>query len=308
MTSKYETATLKVADRIATYFVHIVYNSLYKAAKIVHENGQYPTVTEAYRAKLSQLAAGIYANDPYKQFLNSFHLFYQEKVEPGITFDKFTIVLLSQFIPSDYFKDLTGPQRDGTLRKILTGAFGELAKVIKEKWVPSIIDDHKNVVNVEHLKKIASTALLTIRDAYWSKFATGVNDANGVGVPFSIFEEAKSALIRTQNELASAVRDRERAIFMINQMVAKMNRMQDEITALSEKLALNEKIILNERSSQKSMQTIIRPPEPEPEPTSEDIGILESVDAPREMSLEEMYASSTKTYMTLPDSDTESEE
>ena len=283
MESKYETATLKVMDRISAYFVYTVYNSLYKTAKSAHERGQFPTVTEAYRTKLSQISSGVATvNNLYKQFANSFHIFYQERVEPGITFDKFTVALLNQFIPSDYFKDLTGPQRDKTLQKIITNAFVEFIKIIKTKWIGPIIDDHKNALNMESIKKVAVDVLLAIRNAYWAKFATGVNDAKGVGVPFSVFEEAKSLLVKTQDELIQTRNERDRALFIIRQMMEKMNEMQTEL--------------ISSRTHTKQI-----PYEPE------DFSIMNSA-VEVDPVIDSAYASAPKIILTRPESDSESEE
>jgi hypothetical protein len=248
----YDRKTLMVMDTIGSYLTHTVYNSLYIAARQSVDNGKDRTITDAYRKKLNLFSNGMSKSTVgYKDIIKSFFAFYQKKLDSAVTMREFEDSILSQFIPTDYYKDFSSKQRDTTMRDIFIASTENFFDKILKQHVSKIIDDHKNKDNVIMLQEQILDILLTIRETYYDKFAgiiTSSSKTKPIGVPHEVVEKLKDELSKARKYINDLSTERDRAINMLSQTVNSLNSQKSLIEIRDEKIASLERQLLNSKS------------------------------------------------------------
>lgn len=246
----YDRKTLMVMDTIGSYLVYTVYNSLYSAARKAVDSGKERTITDAYRKKLNFFSTGMSQSVVgYKDIIKSFLSYYQKKIDATVTMREFEDSILSQFIPTDYYKDFNSKQRDTTMRDIFIKATENFFAKILKSHVHQIIDDHKNKDNITILQEQILSILLSIRETYYDKFAGVINGGSSkkssVGVPLDVVEKLRLELSEAKKTITELSTDRDRAINILSQTVNSLNSQKSLIVARDQRIAALEKQLLN---------------------------------------------------------------
>jgi hypothetical protein len=256
----YDAKVIAVFDHIGSFFVDTFYNSLYlKAHEIVKSgrSGKDSSITDAYRSNVINYMNGIVnRSDLYMVVVKKLHEYYQRSSGFGaVVFSEFEDKVLSQFIPAEYYRDFTEKHKDKTLHEIVIKTVNEFGEVILRKdMLKRVIDDHMNKTNVQLLQDRMMDIFITQREEYYGKFVQEINRNIGNDkVSKKTMDMLKSAFVEEKRKRCEIESEKERAISMISQLVAKINQLEEEIKklqhneeALKAQIAKPVEIIVNE--------------------------------------------------------------
>lgn len=196
----------------------------------------------------------------YKDIIKSFLSYYQKKIDATVTMREFEDSILSQFIPTDYYKDFNSKQRDNTMRDIFIKATENFFAKILKSHVHQIIDDHKNKDNITMLQEQILSVLLSIRETYYDKFADVINGGSSkkssVGVPLDVVEKLRLELSEAKKTIGELSSDRDRAINILSQTVNSLNSQKSLIASRDQRIADLEKQLSNYTKSPETLPDI----------------------------------------------------
>jgi hypothetical protein len=233
----YDKKVLAVFDTVGSFLTDIVYNDLYeKAVGVINQNheGGPKSITDAYRANIINYMKGVKRVDLYRIVIKKLHEYYQRYSGfGGIVFGEFVDKIVSQFIPSEYFKDFTGQNKDKTLHDIIVWTVADIAEFILEPdMLRRIIDNHLDVANVTLIQDRIMEILIIMRENYYAKFASELANANKGSVDHKVVNKLKDAIAKEAKLRVEAEADRDRATNMLSGCLSKMREHERTISQL----------------------------------------------------------------------------
>lgn len=233
----YSDKVVAIFDQIGSFFVDTYYNNLYIIARDLVHVGKAASITDAYQANVINYMRGIPKKELYTSVVHKLHEYYQHTY--GIVvFSDLEDRILNQFIPPEYYKDFSNSHKEKTLHEIIVKTANELGEIVLRKdMLKKIIDDHFNTANVQYLQDRMMDALISQREDYYSKFAQEINKSNGNNkVDKKTFDRLKDAFVGEKKLRCKAEEDRDRAVSMLSQLVAKIAKLENEVRDLKGKL------------------------------------------------------------------------
>jgi len=175
---RYDRKTLVVFDTIGSYFVDVFYNTLYSKSVELVNNGHAGSITDTYRSNLLAYYSAISKNDKYYlQTMQMLHEYYGTYAGlESIMYVDFEDVVLSKFIPPEFYRDFTSRNKAMAMFNIISSVIGDFVIYIIEKdgMLSRIIDDHNNRNNVVILQQKITDLFILQREIYYEKFARAI--------------------------------------------------------------------------------------------------------------------------------------
>lgn len=175
---RYDRKTLVVFDTIGSYFVDVFYNTLYSKSVELVNNGHAGSITDTYRSTLLAYYSAISKNDKYYlQTMQMLHEYYGTYAGlESIMYVDFEDVVLSKFIPPEFYRDFTSRNKAMAMFNIISSVIGDFVIYIIEKdgMLSRIIDDHNNRNNVVILQQKITDLFILQREIYYEKFARAI--------------------------------------------------------------------------------------------------------------------------------------
>jgi hypothetical protein len=232
----YSVKAIGLFDTIGSYFVDIFYNHHYLLAREAVKNGKISNITDGYRSNVLSYMNGVSSRDDLcKKVIHQLHEFYQKNSGFGsVVLSEFQDRVLSQFIPPEYYRDFAEKHKDKTLKEIVIKTVNELGETVVSRGVlPRIIDDHMNRANVSLLQDKIVDIFIIQREDYYSKFAREISNKNaGDTVDKDTVRKIKDAYVSEKKKASELTADRDRALFIIQQLISKLNKMEAELKEL----------------------------------------------------------------------------
>jgi regulator of replication initiation timing len=135
-----------VFELIAGYVASKFYNVLYSMAKASASSGQADSATAAYSVILSQFEKSITSKQTFEHEVKQLQEFIRSKAPTfNISFRAFQTQVLCCFIPPQYLRDMTEPEKDTWFAEIIGGAIKNTCRYVRGKGqMRLIIDDRAN--------------------------------------------------------------------------------------------------------------------------------------------------------------------
>lgn len=243
----YDKRILVTFDVIGSYFVDVFYNALFLKAKDALKNSRAKSLTDAYRNNVTTFMRGIAENAKvYVELITKLHEYYTRNAGYHTnTLSEFEDRILSQFIPAEYYGDLTTQNKETAFHDIIVKAVNQLGEIVLEpRMLGRVIDDHQNSNNVLALQDALVDVFVTQREEYYSKFVDEISKTNGNStVSKAAFKKLKTAFTDEMSKRIKAETDRDRAISMlqgsmkkISEQTAEIDRLVIEVRSLEDKL------------------------------------------------------------------------
>lgn len=227
----YDRQVISLFDTLGGFFVDIFYNDLYLKAKSAVKEGKFGSITDAYRANILNYMNGIKLRNLYTGVVKKLHEYYQRITGfSSLVFADFEDKVLVQFIPAEYYGDFTNKHKDSALYDIIVRTVNESgAIVLMPDFLRRAIDDHMNVRNVTLLQDKLVDVFIFQREDYYTKFVSEINRKNcGGEVSKEVVEKLKAAFVEEKRARVKAESDRDRAVFMIAELMKKIRDFEDQ--------------------------------------------------------------------------------
>lgn len=229
---------LAVFDHVGTFFVDIFYNSLYRQAEGVVLAGRAASITDAYRSMVINYMNGItQREDLYMKVVRQLHECYQKSSGfSAMVFSEFEDKVISCFIPPEYYRDFTGRHKDKTLHEVVVKSANDMGEFILRKDIlRRVIDDRRNEANIPLFQDKMLDIFVTQREDYYARFVEQINKNNGNDkVSKKVLDKLKEAFVEEKKKCCELESERDRAVSMISQLVAKISQLENEIKTLRE--------------------------------------------------------------------------
>jgi outer membrane biosynthesis protein TonB len=267
--STYSATTISTFDVVASYLVDIYYNELYGQAVKWKNAGKVPSVTEGYKHTVAMFVSAMNGSSKkdktkyYEDVLNGI----KEYFTLYTSFSTLTISdcinkITHEFIPSDYFKELSKDQQRSILKNSLNNIIREFSKRVIKDFIKQIIDNHDESANIDLLKECIVDLLINEREHYYHRFldSTGGKHAETVDKSFAIRMQQEIKKISTEkiqliNALTECKNQNNEHVKHIKQLIHKYKTLESKFNLL--KSETDAKI---RRLSQQSQ------PQPPPQP------------------------------------------
>ena len=228
--SNYDRTTISVFDTVGSFFVDVFYNNHYLFSRDMVKSGRATSITDAYRSTIVNYMSGISSRkDLYITVAKSLHEYYQKSSGFGsIVFSDFEDKFLSQFIPPEYYRDFTERIKDNTLHEIIICTVNEFgAAILGKDFLRRVIDDHLNTNNVTFLQDRIVDIFIIQRENYYSKFVQEISKSNSDNtVTKQLVEKLKQEFVTEKKRRCEAESDRDRALNIISQLVARVTNLE----------------------------------------------------------------------------------
>lgn len=262
--SNYSPKVLSVFDTIGSFFIDVVYNSLYLKAKDAVREGTAKSITDAYRANVMNYMRGIQKEHLYKTVVKNLFKYYQDINSYGtIVFADFENKVVSCFIPPEYYSDFSDRIKDQSLQEIIIKTVNQLGELVLSREVlKRIIDSHQDVSNIGYLQDKIVDIFIIQREDYYASFAAQLNKKNtkqtvDVGVVKKLKEHTKEEIRRrckAEDDLARALSMLAQVLRNINELQVTCNKQREQL----ERLSRVETPIVVERVERQDIPTIIK--------------------------------------------------
>ena len=235
---RYDPKTIAIFDTIGTYFVDVFYNNHYFMAKDLVESGKSASITQAYQTAVISYMNGIKKHEHLcAKVVKGLHGFYIKSNHGVLSslFADFEDRVLSQFIPPEYYMYFPGTRKDQTFQQIIIKAVNEFGAMMVESKYLSMVIDNRGKENLPILQDRIIDIFIMQREEYYAKFADQISKRNGNSdlVDKAIVDKLKRALVDEKKRCCKIDNDKNTAINIISQLLAKYNVLVTE----NEKLA-----------------------------------------------------------------------
>lgn len=176
--NRYSRDTKNVFEVISSYYVDIYYNHLFIEARKLWEAENVDNISDGYRHSVYNMLQSFDNPEFYKTSLTQlFKYFYEWGVVPYSVSKTTTMLIIKQFVPSDFHESLNNSQKTAILKTIISQANREfIALLIQPEYISIIIDDHSNHDNVRLLQDKFIDCLILEREKIYCKFInTNIN-------------------------------------------------------------------------------------------------------------------------------------
>jgi hypothetical protein len=172
---RYDKSTTSVMEIISAYFVDVYYNIIYdRATKYFKQNGTGTSLTDMYKRCVVAYVQGNKENPDYcKETINGVIEYFSiynpnyGKSQINRTVD----LVISKFVPDDYFPSLTTTQKDQFMYKITTDIIVKMARHCTQiAELSKIIDNHKSKKNVRDWQDQCNYIQIEAREAIFADF------------------------------------------------------------------------------------------------------------------------------------------
>jgi hypothetical protein len=253
----YSPRTMSMYRVISAYYVDVYYNHLYdRAIKLKNENPSIGTVTEGYRHAINGFMTSLtpgsasYKAELYIRMLSSLTNFFASNSKlTTVTPRELINKIAAEFVPTDYIENLSGDQKSGVVRSVLTDSIYDFTMQIAERYLEPIISDHNNRENVELLKEVMIDILIAHRVAKYRSFIVGVND-NKTG-------NMRSLVQKIQSDMRLVLAERDKLLVENKKMVAIIRKRYAEYTSAMSRIASLESQLDAAQSKMKTLEAEI---------------------------------------------------
>ncbi len=239
----YDKKILGLFDNLGLYFVRHYYGFLYRKSIDIQKQGSDKSLTDIYRGCVVNYMNGIDRDDLCKQVIMGLSESYQKEISLALSLSDFEDIVLSAFIPAEYYKSFSSSDKDRTFRQIVIKTVKELGGIVVGRNIlPKIIDDHNNPNNVEIIQDQLLEIFIAQRDEFHelftnavaSKVASGKLHDDKIGKNIS---KLKTELINEKKAKCEAENSRDRALEMLRQLMDTIAVRDKEISELKERTA-----------------------------------------------------------------------
>ena len=225
----YDPRFISNGEVIGAYFLNTFYNELYIKARQSVAAAKYASITDAYRAMVTNYTYGIESPELCNKVIQGLHKYYQDKTNYSvITLSEFEGKILSQFIPPEYYRDFTGRDKDSNLCAIIrrtVNMFGN--KLLEKKYLSMVIDERKIQTNIRILQDVILSILVTQREEYYTNFARKITQKQPNMVSDEVVEKLRSALVDMTRKKCSVEQERDTAINILRQVALKVREIEN---------------------------------------------------------------------------------
>lgn len=207
---------ISILEIIGSYFVDIIFNHVYTSARTNQSGGS--SLTDEYIRFATAYMTGVKSDKKcYGDTVRGLHKYLAGTTSyTTISFSAFVDLIVKNYIPEEYFREFTSPDKDEILSSILCDLVSNLISGATEhSMLRRIIDEHDQApaVTIRMLQDIAIQSLLAKRSELLNKFLRKKGQARE-HVPMDVVEPMKRALrqlVKEKAEIASQLREAEEA-------------------------------------------------------------------------------------------------
>lgn len=168
--SQYDSKTIAVFDLISAYFTDIFYNHLYDQAKNAKNSGTVPSITSGYKNALTAWNTGLSKTYFYTETIRGIYnwIINYTKI-PALTYNDCINKIVIEFVPTDYFEQLSNNQKTGLLKRIISNLNKVSIKKIHNEYMDLVIDNRTRE-NADIIKDLMLDTLLFEKESMYQKF------------------------------------------------------------------------------------------------------------------------------------------
>lgn len=176
--SNYSRKTIETFEIIAAYYIDLYYNHLYLEAKKLKVDGSVKSITEGYKHVLNILLQAMENAVSFKKSLKALRSFYDKVGFTGITIVDCIDKITREFIPEDYYENLSNKQQMSLLKQVLNQANKKIIEKIITTYLNAIIDNHNDVDNIRILQDEFIDILILEREGIYLRFISVKTQTN----------------------------------------------------------------------------------------------------------------------------------
>lgn len=233
--------TISIFEIVAGYFVDVFYNTLYIGAKRESErsNNSKKSITDIYRGFSTLYLYGTFKeHDKYLYVVKGLHEYYMEVINNSImTFSEFVNIIVGEFVPEEYYGDISGREKDKILGDVIKRLITRLSSKCNNEFIGLIIDERPNV---RPIQDDARECLFVIRDEYYLKFVNQINGGNSGGgggnVSIDVVNKVKAALVEQVKLRCSVEKERDKLNNIAVELRDKLKQINREFNATKKEL------------------------------------------------------------------------
>ena len=212
--SRYDKSLISILEIMGSYFTNIFFNHIYNVTKNALPEGK--SVTDQYRRNVVAYLTGVKNEKSYleKTILELVRYYQKATRYTTATYQEFTDRILAQFIPEDYYNDLTAPEKDSLFANIICDLVANLSTyVTNHDNLRRVIDKHDKEyqITIRMIQNRAIRILLVKRDDIHNSFLGKLGQVRDT-VPKEAINDCKKIIKRLAKEkvkLQILVRDLE---------------------------------------------------------------------------------------------------
>ena len=255
----YSGKTLETFEVMSAFYVDIFYNHLYIEAKKLKAKGNVSSITEGYKYALNAFLKSLSNPELYKKSIVGVHDYFIKTGFNTLSFSKCIDRITHEFVPTDYFSELSTGKKMGILRLVINQALKSLIRKIASDHMSKIIDYHKEVENVRILQDELIDCFIMEREGMYQRFISDNTQTNkNESVNRGLAE-------RMQSEIKKLVREKyslEKSIKLMKKYIITKKAEEKKQTTLIKKMADKWKTVDSEKEALRStineLQSTIR--------------------------------------------------
>lgn len=162
-----------LCEVIGSFFVDRFYNDLYDRARSAHlHQNKFDSITDSYREHIRAYVHGFSeGRENYKKTIEQLKEYYNAIYYTEFSLTKLVDVIVSKFVPDEYFSSMSSNAKDIILWDLLKTTLQDFsAKVINPKILNDIIGNHANEANINMLQNMIYDSLMDERANIFKKF------------------------------------------------------------------------------------------------------------------------------------------
>ena len=219
------TSTFEV---LGSYFVGVFYNDLYIKASTAALAGTANTVTDAYKNIIIKYQYALKTHvQLYTKAVETAHEYYRiHSRYATITLRDFEDTVVSRFVPTEYFRDLSDRRKDSIMHHIIVKTVTDFSSaILQPATLHKIIDDHANKLNIRMLQDKIVEILFTLHDDYFARFAREHMQA-GDNVHRSVLDNLRKELATECAKREKLEADMKIATSIITRLLESINELR----------------------------------------------------------------------------------
>lgn len=228
-----------VYEIYSTYMTQLFYNKIYTLSKKSQINGQFESITEAYKYNVTELLKSICEND--KIFINiitdTFKSFQNYTKYRILTLAEFVDLFLSCFIPEEYFGCMNKSAKDTFINRIFKRIINLFAKYVTSiDNISKIIDnrsaDNASIFRIHHIELLKNEKSILFTEFLQKVRGSKTDDY----LPKEMFNKMKKELKQLYNEN----KELKRRLKTYEQIIERNNYLIDQKNSNNEMISSRE--------------------------------------------------------------------